>query len=76
LPASFFNRGTDIEILKGRRQKMTKKNMKKLLDEPQYDLKRIFYDEARKVETDDRVARRLAEEAFHNLRLQLEHSHV
>lgn len=53
---------------------MTKKNFKKFLDEPQYDLKRIFYDEARKVEKDDRVARLLAEEALDNLMLQLEHS--
>jgi len=53
---------------------MTKKNVKKLLNKPQSDLKRIFYDEARKVEKDDRVARLLAEEALENLRHQLEHS--
>jgi hypothetical protein len=53
---------------------MTKKNFKKLLGKPQSELKKIFYDEARKVEKDDRVARLLAEEALENLRLQLEHS--
>ncbi|MBI3580523.1 MAG: hypothetical protein HY098_00330 [Nitrospinae bacterium] len=51
---------------------MSKKIVKKFLDETQSELNRIFYDEARKVEKDDRVARLLADEALENLRLQLE----
>jgi hypothetical protein len=48
--------------------------MKKILEQPQYDLKRIFFDEAKKVEKDEYVARRLADEAFDSLALHLEHS--
>ena len=53
---------------------MTKKNLRKLLDRPQTDLWRILYDEARKVEKDDKNAKHLAEEAYANLRVQLEHA--
>ena len=53
---------------------MTKKDIKKLLDGRHRGLKKIFYDEARKVETDELVARRLADEALDNLRLELENS--
>ena len=53
---------------------MTKENIKKLLEDRHHDLKRIFYDEARKVEKDDQIARHLAEEALDNLRHALERS--
>ncbi|MBI3793870.1 MAG: hypothetical protein HY280_03965 [Nitrospinae bacterium] len=53
---------------------MTKESMRKLLEQPQYDLRKIFYDEARKVEKDEEIARHLADEAFMNLQHQLEHS--
>jgi hypothetical protein len=80
-PASFLNLGTIVVLSIGvnkniRSTTMTKENMKKLLDQPQYNLKKVFYDEARKVEKDDFTARRLAEEAFLNLQHQLEHSFV
>ncbi|MBI5179624.1 MAG: hypothetical protein HZA04_10255 [Nitrospinae bacterium] len=54
---------------------MTKENMKQLLDRPQYDLKKILYDEALKLEKDKKEARLLAEEAYLDLKLHLEHSY-
>jgi len=54
---------------------MTKENIRKLLDKPQYDLKKILYDEALRLEKNHEGAKNLAEEVFMDLKLQLEHSY-
>ncbi len=54
---------------------MTKENIKKLLEKPQYDLRKILYDEAFKLEKSHESAKSLAEEAFMDLQLHLEHSY-
>ena len=54
---------------------MTKEHIKKLLERPQYDLKKVLYDEALKLEKNKKEALLLAEEAYSDLQFQLEHSY-
>lgn len=51
---------------------MTRENMLKLLEESQGELITILLDEARKLETDQTDAERLAQETFSDLRRNLE----